>query len=314
MSESPGNFTLYGKPPLFQLFFALIVILTVGMILFFGLLRACTLIPGVDWTALLRSISDGPGQSNIALLRIMVIVQDFSLFIIPGIIIMSLMRQRTTGFSLSRHFPSFTEIVIVVFLAFCIFPVTSWTGHINSAMHLPDGLSGIEKWMIQKEDQADNVIDMLINSQSTGVMTINLFIVAVLPAVGEELIFRGVFQRIFTGLFRSGHLAVWFTAFLFSTLHFQFFGFIPRFILGLVFGYLFFWGGTIWLPVISHFVNNAFPVVLTYFQNSDTSETTVNIPFGEQTIVVSLSAILIILILLYFRNKRNKQEGINPSQ
>ena len=66
-------------------------------------------------------------------------------------------------------------------------------------------------------------------------MMLNLLMIAVLPAIGEELIFRGVFQKIFYDFFKSGHPAVWITAIIFSTLHFQFFGLIPRFILGLGF-------------------------------------------------------------------------------
>jgi hypothetical protein len=134
-------------------------------------------------------------------------------------------------------------------------------------------------------------------------MTLNLVIIALTPAIAEELIFRGVFQRIFYNLFRSGHMAIWFTAFLFSTLHFQFFGFIPRFILGLVFGYLYFWSGTLWLPVISHFVNNAFPVVLAYTVGMDKLNAQIDIPLWKQAILLPLPVILSLVILNYFRNK-----------
>jgi uncharacterized protein len=125
---------------------------------------------------------------------------------------------------------------------------------------------------------------------------------AVIPAIGEELIFRGVFQKIFYDLFKSGHLAIWVTAFAFSALHFQFFGFIPRFILGLVFGYLFYWSGTLWLPVISHFVNNAVPVIGAYIQ----SKGCFGILSWEQIIILPLMVIISIFILRYFRNKSKK--------
>ena len=155
-------------------------------------------------------------------------------------------------------------------------------------MHLPGWLSGVEQWMIDKEDQADNLIDTLVSSNTFGTMMINLFIIALIPAIGEELIFRGVFQKIFVKLFKSGHLAIWVTAFIFSAIHFQFFGFIPRFILGLVFGYLFFWSGTLWLPVISHFINNAFPVILTYMQGGHKISVPVDTSLWKQAIYLPL--------------------------
>ena len=145
-------------------------------------------------------------------------------------------------------------------------------------------------------------------------MSLNLVIIALTPAIAEEFIFRGVFQKIFYGLLRSGHLAVWFTAFLFSTLHFQFFGFIPRFILGLVFGYLFFWSGTLWLPVISHFVNNAFPVVLVYIEGIDKLNAPIDVPLWKQAIGLPLPVILSLVILYYFWNKNKGNENIKKDQ
>ncbi len=89
----------------------------------------------------------------------------------------------------------------------------------------------------------------------------NLFMVALIPAVGEEFLFRGTLQRIFSEWLRSEHLAVWTTAVLFSLMHYQFLGFMPRILLGALFGYLFLWTGNIWVPVLAHFVNNAVAVV-----------------------------------------------------
>ena len=157
--------------------------------------------------------------------------------------------------------------------------------------------------MIDKEDKADNLIEMLVESNTFRVMMLNLLTIALLPAIAEELIFRGVFQKIFSNIFKSGHVAIWFTAFLFSTIHFQFFGFIPRFILGLVFGYLFFWSGTLWLPVISHFVNNAFPVILVYIQGMEKLNAPIDIPLWKQALYLPLPIVISMVILFYFRNK-----------
>jgi uncharacterized protein len=302
MDDKQSFFTLYGKSPLYQLFVSIMIILVAGVLLFYLMLWAGTLIFHADWAVLFKTISTGSDEKNVDFIRFMVISQDISLFIIPGIIILTLMKQTHKVIS-DVALPKLNEIVLVIILGFFIFPITSFTGQLNSEMHFPDWLSGIEQWMMKKEDQANSVIDLLIASNNFGSLVLNLFLIAVLPAIGEELIFRGVFQKIFYNLFKSGHLAIWVAAFVFSALHFQFFGFVPRFILGLVFGYLFFWSGTLWLPVISHFVNNAYPVILSYVQSPEKLNASIDVPLLKQVTGLPLPIIISLLILLYFRNK-----------
>lgn len=302
MNKNSGRFKLYNEAPIYQIFVSLLIIVGVGLTLTIILLIAGKFLYGIDF-----SVLDKPAASlstrDIAFMKYLLIVQDISLMVIPSIIILKLMKpeseEKLTGFRI----PKVKEISLVVILAFCLFPITSFTGQINAAMHLPDWLSGVEQWMIRQEDKSDNLIESLIAAKELPVMVLNLFLIAVLPAVGEELIFRGVFQKIFYNLFRSGHLAIWFSAILFSALHFQFFGFIPRLILGLVFGYLFFWSGSLWMPVIAHFVNNAFPVLLSYIQDNGHLKTQNEVPLWQQASTMLLSVAITMVILLYFRNK-----------
>jgi membrane protease YdiL (CAAX protease family) len=197
------------------------------------------------------------------------------------------------------------EVILVIILTFCIFPITSFTGELNSGLHLPEWFSEVEKWMIEKEDKAAGLIDLLISSDNFWSMMLNLLVLAVIPAIGEELIFRGVFQKIGYKLFKSVNVSIWITAFIFSTIHFQFFGFIPRFILGLVFGYLFLWSGTLWLPVISHFVNNAVPVIGAYIQGWERFNTYTGL--SKQLPGLLLSIIITLGIMLYFKKNSNRE-------
>jgi membrane protease YdiL (CAAX protease family) len=197
--------------------------------------------------------------------------------------------------------PRLKECGLVVVLTFCIFPVTSFTGQLNSAMHFPDWLSGVEHWMTNMENDADSTTDLLIVSKTFWAMMFNLLTFGLTTAIAEELIFRGVFQKIFYNLFRSGHLAVWVTAVLFSAIHFQFFGFIPRFILGLVFGYLFFWSRNLWLPMVAHFVNNAVPVIMVYVQGLDKLNAPTGVPLWHQAILLPLPVTIGLIILFSFR-------------
>jgi len=303
MNNNIRRFNLYDESPLFQIFISLIIILGIGMALVLILLFAGQLIFSSDLNVFQKTAS-ALKYNDLAFMRYILIVQDVAIFIVPSIIILRLMKPEDAEGIPEIKVPQLKEIGLVIILAFCIFPITSFTGQINSAMHLPDSLSGVEQWMTRQEDKADDLLDLLIVADTFPAMLLNLLMIAVLPAIAEELIFRGVFQKIFYRLFRSGHLAIWFSALLFSTIHFQFFGFIPRLILGLVFGYLFYWSGTLWLPVISHFVNNAFPVILAYIQGAEKLRAPVDISLLHQVIFLPLPIISALVILYYFRNKR----------
>ena len=307
MSDKQNRFNLYGKSPLYQIFVSLLIIVGVGFTLSIILIPAGMLVFGAN-LSMLENPSGAISDNDFAFLKYLLIMQDVSLFAIPSIIILILMKSGSSPGLTELKIPKLKEVGLVVILAFCIFPVTSFTGQINSAMHLPAWLSGLEHWMIEKEDKANGLIDLLIPSNTFLTMMLNLLIIALTPAIAEEFIFRGVLQKIFYGLFRSGHLAIWFAAFLFSALHVQFFGFIPRFILGLVFGYLFFWSGTLWLPVISHFVNNAFPVVLAYIEGMDKLNAPINVPLWKQAIALPLPVIISFVILYYFRDQSRSND------
>ena len=302
MGDKQRIFKLYRKSPLYQLLMSLMIIFGVGLPLLIILVMAGMFISGSDLTLLDKAAGEFSNKDS-AFLRYLLIIQDISLLIIPSIIIQLLIKPESAGRLTELKIPQLKEVLLVVILTFCIFPITSFTGQINSVMHLPGWLSGVEHWMIEKEDKADNLIDMLVVSNTFWVMILNLITIALIPAIAEEMIFRGVFQKIFNNLFKSGHIAIWVTAFIFSAIHFQFFGFIPRFILGLVFGYLFFWSGTLWLPVISHFVNNSFPVMLEYLQGLEKFNTSAVTPLWKQAIFLPLPITISLAILFYFRNK-----------
>jgi len=303
MNDNKRSFKLYSESPFYQIFVSLLIIVGVGGVLTFILFISGILIFGGDMSLITKS-AISLGANNVGLLRYLLVVQDISFFVIPSIIILRLMNSESPKRFTEFKMPLLKEIVLVIILTFCIFSITSFTGQLNSAMHLPHWLSGVEHWMTDLEDKADTTIDLLIVSKTFGIMMLNLITIGLAPAIAEELIFRGVFQKIFYNLFKSGHAAVWISAFLFSAIHFQFFGFLPRFILGLVFGYLFFWSGTLWLPMISHFVNNAFPVILAYVQGMEKLNTPSDVPLWHQAIYLPLPVVISFVILFYFRNKR----------
>ncbi|TAL60594.1 MAG: CPBP family intramembrane metalloprotease [Bacteroidetes bacterium] len=305
MGDTRSHIPLYERSPLYQLIFSLLIVSGVGFILFSAFLFAGTYIYNSK-IELLENPSLAINGNEIAFLRYVLIFQHISLFVIPAIILLSKFKPvQRTGFR-DMKIPPIKEMGLVIILAFCIFPITNFAGQLNSGMHLPDWLSGVERWMIKKEESATSLFDAIMTPSGFGSMIMNLLMIAALPAIGEELIFRGIFQKILYKLFNSGNLAVWITAFIFSFLHFQFFGFVPRFILGLVFGYLFYWSRTLWLPIIAHFVNNAVPVIEVYIQGWDNYKGFHDIPLWKLINGLPIPLLISILIFSYFRNKSKR--------
>jgi uncharacterized protein len=303
MNGNRSSFNFNRESPLYQLLISILIIFGVGGALSVVLILAGIWVSGEGLSVLLHSAAY-PGADDAGFVRYLLIVQDISFLLIPSIIILSLMKSESSARFPDFKTPCLKDVGLVIILTFCIFSITSFAGQLNSAMHLPQWLSGVEHWMTEQEDKADRTIDLLVASKTSGTMILNLFNIALLPAFAEELFFRGVIQKIFKNLFKSGHIAIWVTAFLFSSIHFQFFGFLPRLILGLVFGYLFFWSGTLWLPIISHFVNNAVPVIITCLQGMDKINIPIDRPLWQQVIYLPLPIAISLLILYYFRNEK----------
>ena len=140
----------------------------------------------------------------------------------------------------------------------------------NSRVELPAFMAGIEQWMRAQEDAAMVLTARFLSGSGIGVLLVNVGLIAFLPAMSEELTFRGVIQGLIRGQkseVRSQksdvrcHIAVWVTAILFSAIHLQFYGFVPRMLLGALFGYALVWTGSLWVPIVMHFTNNVITVV-----------------------------------------------------
>ena len=134
----------------------------------------------------------------------------------------------------------------------------------NAGVHFPAFLHGFEAWARASEDQAAGLTRFLTQLTTGGRLLAAVLVIGAVPAVAEELMFRGVVQQNLVRWFGSRHAGVWAAAAIFSAVHFQFFGFVPRFVLGLGLGYLYEWSGNIVVPMAAHFTNNAFQVVLLY--------------------------------------------------
>jgi hypothetical protein len=163
----------------------------------------------------------------------------------------------------SFHFP-WILIVLVFAIMMLSNPVMEFLSNINQKMILPKFLKGLQDWMRKSEDDTKKLSDLMMQMNTFWGMIFNLLFIGLLTAIVEEILFRGCLQTIFVKWMKNKHVAIWITAILFSAFHMEFFGFLPRLMLGVLFGYFVAWSGSIWPAIWGHFVNNGTVVVITY--------------------------------------------------
>jgi hypothetical protein len=297
MADKASSLDLTDQPPIIQLLVSVSVVLLAGTLLFYLFVFVGSLIFETNLKIIIQPSSPDAGLREQNILRFVQVSKHIAMFIIPAVIIPILLKKEPGTFLMIKNLPYVNHVILVVILAFLLIPVISYTAMLNIKLNLPDWLSKVENWIRLKEDSAASLSKLLLRSTGIKDLIINLFILAVIPALGEEMLFRGVLQQTLCKMFRSGHCGIWITAVLFSALHFQFFGFLPRTIFGLSFGYLFFWSRNLWLPVIAHFTNNGLSVCVSYL----TGGKEFNNLSPNQFIIPIISSVLMVMIFYHFR-------------
>lgn len=297
--------------PFFKIVFSSLVMI-VSFILFFivGLL---IILPFIDFrlTELADVYNNLSNSFNVNLLKYIQGLNTTGLFIIPPFIIAYFMGQKTKIF-LNLKFPNNYLTIIYAIVAMLIsLPLINFLAEINAGLKLPELLSSFEQRLREAEDNAQFVTDIFVNVETFNGYMVNMLVIAILPAIGEEFIFRGMFQKFFISWTKNKHLGILFAAILFSAFHFQFFGFLPRMLMGVFFGYLLVWSNSIWLPVIAHFINNAVAVTFFYLYNIEFIDVDIeNVGEGKDAILVVIGSIVMLAGLIYgiYQNEVRKEQ------
>ena len=216
------------------------------------------------------SIALFPQPLSVNELKWVQLIQTAALFLLPPFLMAFLwnkqplewlkLKSETRGYGLWA-----------IFLMLMALPAINLVGYFNQQMSLPAFLEPLEQWMKTAESNAAHLTEQFLSVTTFDGLIINILLMALLPAVAEELTFRGVLQNLFEvkdeTLKKKGnrvHIAIWCSAILFSAIHMQFYGFLPRMLMGALFGYALVWTGSLWIPILMHFTNNAMAVIL-YF-------------------------------------------------
>lgn len=276
---------------LFGIFFVMLVLLSVVMMMF-----------------------QGEGLSSKGM-RIFAIFQDLLVFILPAVAAAFVATRLPARLLTVDVRPKLGVILMSIVVMLTSLPAMEWLIELNNNMHLPEWLSGLEESLRAMEDSASNGVDALAGGTTVGDLVMGILIIGILTGLSEELFFRGALQNLFMSIPRAKkHLAIWATAFIFSFMHFQFFGFVPRLLLGAYFGYLIWWSGSVWVPVIAHAFNNSMVVVLSWLSaragNEAASADAAALNIGSDWTTIAFSIIVTALGIYILRQRALRTRSV----
>lgn len=247
-------------------------------------------------------------------MRIFTIIQDLLVFIMPAILAAFVATRLPASLLTISTKPRISQVLLAIVVMMTSMPAMEWIVELNSNLHLPEALSGLEEVLRGMEDSASSAVDGLFSGNTVGDLIVGILIVGVLTGIAEELFFRGALQNLFMSMPNvKKHFAIWAVAFIFSFMHFQFFGFLPRLLLGAYFGYLLWWSGSVWLPIIVHAFNNSLVVLVSWFavyENAgEAVEDAASLNLGMDWVTISLSIIVTALGLIILRRRALRQRA-----
>lgn len=240
-----------GKPALFQLLLLLLCLL-------FGAFLSSVIGTGIFFMlhGLSGNIMQYPGM-----MRMMQLLSAIGTFLFPALAVAWLCSPDPEAYLCMKRRTNMRVLVLVLVSMVLMSPTITLTTLLNKEMVLPSFLAPVENWMKAQEALAEQLTNTLLAGKGIFTFLSNLIVIAVMAGITEEFLFRGALQRIFGQWTSNHHIVIWSAAILFSAFHLQFYGFLPRMLLGAYFGYLLYWSRNIWIPVFAHFANNAFAVI-----------------------------------------------------
>lgn len=207
-------------------------------------------------------------RNNVELLKLLQLAESISIFILPALLTTYLFSHHPSSYLKVDKAGRVIDFLLVGLLMVVLIPFINYVSEWNQQLHLPTSLAPLEKSMRSLEENVSSVTERFLDVHSVAALSFNLLLIALIPALGEELYFRAVIQ---TAIREKNKVvfAVLITAFVFSAIHMQFYGFVPRFLMGMLLGFIFVWSDNLWLPVFAHFVNNGVAVVFYYLKFND---------------------------------------------
>lgn len=266
-----------------------------------------------------------PDHTSITSLKWLQLFQTLALFFLPPLLMAFFCCEKPMQWLHLDQGISWQTALFAVVLMLCAIPGINLLSYLNQQLTLPAFLEPLEALMRSQEDAANQLTEQFLQVNGIGGLLINVGLMALLPAMSEELTFRGTIQSFFAnspdsnGAFTSTKslsvrtkIGIWATAIIFSFVHFQFYGFVPRMLMGAMFGYMLAWTGSLWVPMLMHFTNNAVAVLSYYITyNYSLDPDSIDSIGTSSTLWLGILSILLVLTALicyphYLQKQANK--------
>jgi membrane protease YdiL (CAAX protease family) len=288
---------------LFILFFLLIVCGFAGGLIMIGLLQAF----GLDQQHWQQAIDQNATLWQRDSARIIALLNNLTTFFLPAFICAIVVAKKEWyKFLKINVFSNFSNAFFSILIMLISIPLIQYTYNLNQQLPMPS-------WMKEMEASTEVFIKGILRTEHTYEFWFNIVLFAVIPAFSEEFFFRGIIQTQLKKMFKDPHLAIWAAAFIFSSIHFQFAGFVPRILLGGVLGYVFYFTGSLWMPILGHFTNNAMMVVAAHLYQ--TGHVAVDLEKQENfPWYLGLLSLLLTLGVLYKLEKNNEARLIEEEK
>lgn len=238
-----------------------------------------------------------------------ILLQNLLLFILPSLLTVFLISKRPFTYLWLNNFGSIRYYIFALIVYIVSLPAMNWLVEWNNSIHLPSSLQTLETVLRALENSAQEITNYILQNTTIGELSIMVLLVGVLTGVGEEFFFRGTLQSILCRKPMNYHIAIFISAFIFSAFHFQFFGFIPRLLMGMFFGYLLLWGKSLWIPIFAHALNNSFYIINEYYTNATHQSQNFSSTIGTSVNMQWIAAISLIatIVLLIFHKRICKE-------
>jgi len=263
---------------------------------------------------LFRDLVDSVDLTNIGLMKVFQIFSQLFIFGTPVLVFSYLKTRGLLRYPIFKSPKSIGLLLLSLLVLAVSFPFIGSINLWNQSIEFPEALKGIESILRGLEDQAMEMTEAFMKMDNVGDLLINIIMIGFLAGLGEELLFRGTIQNFFSEWTKNPHFAIIFSAFIFSLIHLQFYGFFPRWLLGILFGYLYYWSGTIWIPIIAHALFNGLQVVGFYFAGNMDSFNMDNMEALPWYITLASLSGLIFVMWLYYQYCLKRNTIINYEQ
>ena len=293
---------LKNSKPFSQLFAVLLISMGIGILVSLtGILISALFIDGNIFTRIeLMEGMQHPG--DLILMKYLQVLSQLGFFILPALVFGFFINKNIFKFFNLEKAPKLSVLLLGLFTIIAAIPFSDWLIYQNNLIKLPASMADIEQWMRIAEEKAAHMTNLFLKMDSWSDYLINILMIGLLAAVGEELLLRGVLQPLFIKITKNAHVGIWIAAFIFSFIHFQFYGFFARLFMGAILGYLFYYTNNLWIPIIVHFFNNSAAVTYVFITNIPLDSTNLSEMAIEENgglyAIISLSLVILGLYVL----------------